>query len=178
MLIKALLAVGAAGTFALLAWVAVPLQRDVGLQALVADQLAHSGADHEITAVLLNFRSFDTLLEVGVLLLAVLATRALPTGGVDHVLPTATRPANTLLVEWMLPRMLVMAVVVAGYLVWAGAIRTGGAFQAGTVLAAAGVLLLIGRASARLPTGAAWRLALAGGRLAFVGLGSGSGWVG
>lgn len=175
---KTLLGAGAAVTAALLAWVAVPLQRDVGLEALVAERLGQSGVDHAITAVLLNFRGFDTLLEVGVLLLAVLAVHARPATGVDHQLSTTARPANSPLVQWMLPRLLIMAVAVAGYLLWAGAVRAGGAFQGGTILAAAGVLLLVGQASARLPTGRAWRLALTAGLLGFVGFAIGSGLIG
>jgi multisubunit Na+/H+ antiporter MnhB subunit len=39
--------------------------------------MPESGVDHPVTAVLLNFRSYDTLLEIAVLLLAVVVALAL-----------------------------------------------------------------------------------------------------
>ncbi len=41
-----------------------------GLKEAVADQLAQSGVSNPVTAVLLSFRGYDTLHEMGVLLLA------------------------------------------------------------------------------------------------------------
>ena len=108
------------------------------LPAQVADRLAETGVSHAVTAVLLDFRSYDTLLEVAVLLVAVVVAMALreaqPDGpdrmGLDNPLLRAV-------VDWLLPLML----MVAAYLLWAGSSQPGGAFQAGAVLAAAGVLL-------------------------------------
>lgn len=103
-----------------------------------AAALPSSGVDHAVTAVLLDWRSFDTLLEVMVLLVAVLVALALREAQPDS--PDRMGLANPLLrgvMSWLLPLML----LVAGYLLWAGADRPGGAFQAGAVLAAAGVLL-------------------------------------
>ena len=39
------------------------------MQQLVASNMAASGVENPVTAVLLNFRGYDTLLEIGVLLL-------------------------------------------------------------------------------------------------------------
>lgn len=47
-----------------------------GLSHHVAARLDASGARNPVTAVLLNFRGYDTLLEIGVLLLAALAVRS------------------------------------------------------------------------------------------------------
>ncbi|HRP96100.1 MAG TPA: MnhB domain-containing protein [Rhodocyclaceae bacterium] len=122
-----------------LAWALV--ERPVPAEHLpqrVAASLDASGVSHPVTAVLLNFRSFDTLLEVGVLLLAVVIALALREAQPDH--PDRMGLDNPLLravMAWLLPLML----SVAGYLLWAGSSRPGGAFQAGAVLAAAGVLL-------------------------------------
>jgi len=59
--------------------------------------------------------------------------------------------------------------LVAVYLLWAGALRPGGAFQAGAVLAAAAVLLhLAGLLPAWRSPGALLRLALAAGFLVFL----------
>src|SRR5690554_1548822 len=110
----------------------------ITLPERVAAELSRSGVSHPVTAVLLNFRSLDTLLEIGVLLLAVVVAYALRETQADP----ADRMGldNRLLhavIAWLFPLML----LVAGYLLWAGATRPGGAFQAGALLAAAGVLL-------------------------------------
>lgn len=113
----------------------------VDLPTTVAGALAASGVEHPVTAVLLNFRAFDTLLEVAVLLVALLgahtATRptVLAQGARDPVLDVAART--------LIPVMLLTGI----YLLWAGATRPGGAFQGAAVIAAAGVLLVLaGRA--------------------------------
>ena len=134
------------------------------LPAEVAAKIAESGVEHPVTAVLLNFRGYDTLLEVAVLLLALLGVLALAQ---PHA-ARAAAPAHPLLQT--LARLLApLMVLVAGYLLWVGAIAPGGAFQAGAVLAAAGVLL---RLAGLLPTWAApgrlLRGGLALGLLAFV----------
>ena len=109
----------------------------VDLPGTVAGALAASGVEHPVTAVLLNFRAFDTLLEVAVLLVALLgahtATRpaVLVRGARDPVLDVAARS--------LIPVMLLTAI----YLLWAGAVRPGGAFQGAAVIAAAGVLLVL-----------------------------------
>jgi len=57
-----------------------------------------------------------------------------------------------------------LLILVAGYLLWVGAKAPGGAFQAGALLAAAGVVVhLIGNDDAGLPTGRLLRLLAAAG---------------
>jgi multisubunit Na+/H+ antiporter MnhB subunit len=113
-----------------------------GLSAAVHAQLAQSGVQSPVTAVLLNFRGYDTMLEIGVLLLAVLACLALrrghPPGPTLMIAPAG--PVLAALTHLLVPLM----VLVSGYLLWAGEHAPGGAFQAGAVLGAAGVLLLLG----------------------------------
>jgi len=110
---------------------------DIGLSDAVAAHLDTSGVSNPVTAVLLNFRGYDTLLEMMVLLLALLGVWSLGDTAVhresapDPVLDTLSRTLTPLLI------------LVAAYLLWAGAHAPGGAFQAGAVLAAAGVLLLL-----------------------------------
>ncbi len=101
--------------------------------ALALQRLDASGVAHPVTAVLLSFRAYDTLLEIGVLLVAVVAAQALPPLGAA---PAGHDPVLARVVGVTVP----IAVLVAVYLLWAGATRTGGAFQAGAVLA--GALLL------------------------------------
>jgi multisubunit Na+/H+ antiporter MnhB subunit len=140
----------------------------VGLGGHVDAELEASGAGNPVTAVLLNFRAYDTLLEVGVLVLAVVAVWSLTPlhGGALDAEPPG--PVLDGFVRVLLPAV----VLVSGYLLWIGTEAPGGAFQAGAVLAAAGVLLLItGRAPfPRLRTSGE-RAAEAMGLLVFVGVG-------
>jgi multisubunit Na+/H+ antiporter MnhB subunit len=111
----------------------------VDLRPAVAGHLPDSGVGHPVTAVLLNYRGYDTLLEVAVLLVALLAIVAAV--GAPEV-AAATRPRAEHPVLQTLARLAApLAALVAVYLLWAGAFRPGGAFQAGAVLAAAAVLL-------------------------------------
>lgn len=138
-----------------------------GLTRTVAEHLDLSGVSHPVTAVLLNFRSFDTWLEVGVLLVAVLAAlivrRAHDFGDVE------VRPAGDVVLAG-LPRLVVPPMVlVGGYLLWLGTHAPGGAFQSGAVLASAGVLLLLaGRPSVVALRGGRLRVALVAGVATFL----------
>ena len=137
-----------------------------GLGEWVTENLETSGVSNPVTAVLLNFRGYDTLLELGVLLLALLGVWSL--GGVSEQRESSPGPVLD-----MLPRLLVpVLILVAGYLLWAGARAPGGAFQAGSVLGAAGVLLLLAgwRLSARL-AGLPLRITLVTGLGMFVAVG-------
>ncbi|MEN8107934.1 MAG: MnhB domain-containing protein [Pseudomonadota bacterium] len=109
-----------------------------GLGERVAENIETSGVSNPVTAVLLNFRGYDTLLEMGVLLVALLGVWSL--GSIPE--QCESPPPGPVLN--MLPRLLVpVLILVAGYLLWVGAYAPGGAFQAGSVLGAAGVLLLL-----------------------------------
>ena len=108
-----------------------------GMSAPVAENLSTSGVSNPVTAVLLNFRAYDTLLEKAVLLLAVVAAWSLSMAPREPV----SSPGRVLdvFVRLLVPLM----IVVASYLLWVGAHAPGGAFQAGAVLAAVAVLLLL-----------------------------------
>jgi len=137
------------------------------LAQIVQQHLGDSGVRHPVTAVLLNFRAYDTLLEIAVLLLAVLGGLALRLAAGDSPMPAAASASPVLagLVHLLVP----LIVLLAGYLLWAGAHRPGGAFQAGAVLAAAGVLLrLAGRWTPLLPPSALARGGLLIGFIVFL----------
>jgi multisubunit Na+/H+ antiporter MnhB subunit len=108
----------------------------VDLRAAVTGHLPESGVSHPVTAVLLNYRGYDTLLEVAVLLLAILGILAAGSEA-GRAAVRAAHPVLRTPARLAAPLMIVVAV----YLLWAGAFRPGGAFQAGAVLAAAAVLL-------------------------------------
>ncbi|MCZ7641086.1 MAG: Na(+)/H(+) antiporter subunit B [Verrucomicrobia bacterium] len=166
----------AAGTVlvtALLGWAVWALPAGApGLGDAVQARLGESGVSHRVTAVLLNFRAYDTLLEVGVLLVAIVAVWAVARADFPFVTRNAEAgsvpPQQTALVNLLVPVML----VVAGYLLWIGATAPGGAFQAGAVLGGAGVLLLLSRPHwAVLPERRWMRTGLAAGLLVFLGVG-------
>lgn len=121
------------------AFLFTPLQAP-GLVAPVVQNMAASGVEHPVTAVLLNFRAYDTLMEVVVLLAAIIAVWMVERG-------TAQAPAPVLGEIYRgFARLALPAIVVIGaYLLWIGAYAPGGAFQGGAVLAAVGLLLLLSR---------------------------------
>ncbi len=126
----------------LLAWAVLALPPITqGLIPAVAAEVPRTGVTNQVTAVLLAFRAWDTLLEVIIIAVALVAVWALtpdelwgrPPGLRQHVRPDGVLATFGRLLP---PAGLVVAV----YLVWAGSTLPGGAFQAGTILAA--VLLL------------------------------------
>ncbi|MGB5539295.1 MAG: hydrogenase subunit MbhD domain-containing protein [Gammaproteobacteria bacterium] len=127
------------------------------LPQAIGANLAASGVSNPVTAVLLNFRAYDTLLELAVLLTAVLGILALGPATPGY------QPAGPVfdgLVRWLVP----VLILTAGYLLWVGAHAPGGAFQAGATLAATGVVLrLAGRSRIGLPGGLLLRLVMAAG---------------
>jgi multisubunit Na+/H+ antiporter MnhB subunit len=110
-----------------------------GLAPLVESSLAVSGASNPVTAVLLNFRAYDTLLEVVVLLVAVMGVWSIAPGPGIRATGGAAAAGPVLLA--LLRLAIPVIIVTAGYLLWIGTSAPGGAFQAGAVLCAAGVLL-------------------------------------
>lgn len=142
---------------------------------ITAENINNSGVDHPVTAVLLNFRAWDTLLELVVLLLALSGLRQLfPSSG--QILQPA-RPWQ-LLLSWT--RILVpLLVVVGGYLLWNGASAPGGAFQAGAMLAAGAVMLRIVGILPPLRWSFWWlRLSVTGGALLFLSVAILTAWTG
>lgn len=110
-----------------------------GLTAPAYDNLPLSGTSNPVTAVILNYRGYDTLLEIGVLLVAALSVYTLsgPAGG------TPVRPSGpifNLYLRWMTPIFWLVTL----YMVWIGGRAPGGAFQAGALLSGLGALTLLG----------------------------------
>lgn len=135
-----------------------------GLAAPAMEQLAISGVKNPVTATLLNYRAYDTLLEIGVLLLAVLGLWILDAE------PERAVPPQDRMLELLLRVVLPVAIVVGGYLLWVGAYAPGGAFQGAALLAAAGVLWHLARPLS-LPASAPVRAAVVFGFAVFLGIG-------
>ncbi len=133
------------------------------------------GVGNAVTAVLIAYRSMDTLLEKVVLLLALMAVWSLAPdaawGGAPRN-PAEGPPSGALiLMGRMLPPV---GFVVAVYMLWVGAIEPGGAFQAGAILAAMALCVLMA-GLARMPLlDRAWlRWLLAAGPALFIAVGLG-----
>lgn len=130
-------------------------------------QEAMGSLEHPVTAVLLVFRGFDTLLELGVLLLAVLGM--LTVRGRRGLASVGLRAPADPLLEHVVRLLVPLALLVAGYLLWLGTFAAGGAFQAGVVLGAAGILLwLSGHRSIDATPGWLWQTLVLGGFMAFL----------
>jgi multisubunit Na+/H+ antiporter MnhB subunit len=134
------------------------------------DGLAATGLGNPVTAVLIAYRSFDTMLEKVVLVLAVVAVWSLAPdrfwGGAPASLGRQ-RPEGALL---FLDQVLVpLGIVVGIHMFWVGADKPGGAFQAGAILAAMWMIVMISRVAEPPRVSARWlRLALVAGPVVFL----------
>lgn len=143
------------------------------LAPLAAEHLPSTGLGNPVTAVLLSYRAIDTLLESVVLVFAVVGVWTFASdrdwGGRPES-PGKDRPEEPLVfLGQTLPPL---GILVGVHLVWTGATEPGGAFQGGTVLAAAWILVMI--AGLKKPPaigGARLRFALIGGPALFLGIG-------
>jgi multisubunit Na+/H+ antiporter MnhB subunit len=107
--------------------------------------MAATGVDHEITAVLLSFRAYDTLLESVVLLLAGIVVLAL---GADRPRVGEQQVPLPSIAGWVIRIAAPVLLMLGLWLLFAGSSGSGGAFQSGSVLA--GLLILLHLAGARL----------------------------
>ena len=132
--------------------------------------LPDTGLGNPVTAVLIAYRAFDTMLEKVVLVLTVVGVWSLAAdrywGGAPGE-PRAERPEPTLafLAQVLAP----LGILVGIHIFWAGADEPGGAFQGGAILAAMWIIVMMARLSEAPPMSAFWlRLALIAGPLVFL----------
>jgi multisubunit Na+/H+ antiporter MnhB subunit len=131
------------------------------LADLALARLPQTGVSNPVTAVLLNYRAYDTLMELAVLLAALLGVWSL-----GPAPPGFQRSGAVLagMVSWVVP----LLIVAGGYMLWVGGYAPGGAFQAGALLGAAGVIVrLAGDPRAGLPGEATQRWLVVIGLLVF-----------
>lgn len=124
------------------------------------DALTTHPLDNPVTVLLLDLRGYDTLLEMAVLLTAFLGVRVLleQTELPQLHAPRETRP---LMVDPLLAMATPVLLMTALYLFWTGMEAPGGAFQAGALLGALGVMYsLVGRFEPLAQTPALLRLGL------------------
>lgn len=159
---------GASMLVASIGWVALELPATPGTAGELAWQrIDDIGVSNPVTAVLLGFRAYDTLLEMAVVLAAWLGARAVAIELRPGALPGPAY-AEVPLVGALLSLVVPISILVAVYLLQAGGNAPGGAFQGGAVLAAGGVLLcLTGRLEAAAQTSGLERVLLVLGLVVF-----------
>jgi multisubunit Na+/H+ antiporter MnhB subunit len=109
---------------------------DTKLHNLVELNLEHSGVTHNVTAVLLNFRSLDTMLEVGVVLLALISIYTLSPNFRYRPLSFPSVITDTF-VAFLFPIIFLSSI----YILLSGTYKSGGAFAA-SALIAGGVIII------------------------------------
>jgi multisubunit Na+/H+ antiporter MnhB subunit len=111
--------------------------------AVLAD-IAATGMENGVTAVLMAYRGLDTLLEKVVLAVALVAVWSLTPdaawGGRPGLDGRKSYDGVLVLVARILPPL---GVLIGIYLVWAGANEPGGAFQGGTIIGVMWVLVIL-----------------------------------
>jgi multisubunit Na+/H+ antiporter MnhB subunit len=138
-----------------------------------AQDLAATGLGNPITAVLMAYRSFDTMLEKVVLVLAVVGVWSLAPdrywGGAPGA-PRAARPESTLaFLAQLLPPL---GIIIGIHIVWVGADEPGGAFQGGAILAAMWMITMMAKLTEAPEVSALWlRLSLVAGPAMFLAIG-------
>jgi multisubunit Na+/H+ antiporter MnhB subunit len=164
----AILAGGAVAVVGLSALALEPRAPSAGAAAVAA--LPGTDLGNPVTAVLLHFRNLDTLLEMAVLLAALLGAWAVTLAERPERVHRVDR--RTPLVGTLLATVVPLGLLVAVHLLLEGTAAEGGAFQAGAVLAACGVLLVLtGTLRPSASAGLLLRVALVAGLVAFVGVG-------
>ncbi|WP_296707448.1 hydrogenase subunit MbhD domain-containing protein [Rhodoblastus sp.] len=139
-------------------------------QAAAAADGPGAGLGNPITAVLISYRSFDTMLEKVVLILAVLGVWSV---GADKAWGAAPAPlgrrnpygATVFLAQMLAP----VGAVIGVHIFWVGADAPGGAFQGGALLAAMWMIAMMARITEPPRVDARWlRLALVAGPAVFL----------
>ena len=139
----------------------------------VAANIADTGVGNPITAVLLAFRSMDTLLEAIVLLFALLGVWSLAAdqswGGRPGVRQQVDPNGILAYAARVLPPL---GIIVGTYIFWVGADHPGGKFQGATILAAMWLLVTMAGLADAPPISRTWlRVGLVAGPLVFIAIG-------
>ena len=135
--------------------------------------LAETGLGNPVTAVLIAYRSFDTMLEKVVLVLAVVGVWSFAAdrywgGAPGEVRAARPEPTLAFLAQVLAP----LGILVGVHIFWVGADEPGGAFQGGAILAAMWMIVMMARLTEAPHTNAFWlRLALVAGPLVFLAAG-------
>lgn len=138
-----------------------------------------TGLGNPVTNVLIAFRATDTMLEKVVLLLAVVGVWSLAPDRLWHGWSQRRQADADSLLAFFARLLPPIGVVIGLYIFWIGADDPGGAFPAGTILAAMWLLVLMAGLSDVPPLGRRWlRLILIAGPALFLVVGLGGLWIG
>lgn len=111
--------------------VVIPVGPSLSAASLIQEHLNNSGVENPVTAVLLNYRSIDTLLELAVIYVAVLPVCALSFNQITTVRCVHSDTVLRGLTSVVAPATIITAI----YLLYNGTRLPGGAFQAAALLA-------------------------------------------
>ena len=134
------------------------------LQALTVTHLEQTGVTNIVTAVLLNYRAYDTFIEFAVFLCVAIAV-------LPYILDTPIlkfklqEESQVLLIAKV---FIPLTIIMAGYLLWIGSTKPGGAFQAAALLAGCLVLLSLANVQVIDFTKLGYRLLMSSGLIAFL----------
>lgn len=113
-----------------------------GLTALAGSKISESGVEHPVTAVLLNYRAYDTWLEIGVILMGLLAIFA--AGGIKQYRKAGITPSQDPILRQAILIFIPVLFLFGAFLLYFGKMGPGGAFQAAVMWGAIGILLHLG----------------------------------
>jgi len=151
------------------AWFSLP-DAAPSLAPRTVEAMPALGLKNPVTAVLIGFRGWDTLLEKVVLGLALVGIWTLGADAGWGGRPGLRQPRSAhdplvLLAKLLSPPAIIFAI----HLLWTGADHPGGAFQAGTILATMGILVVLAGLADYPPISRrAVRLAVVAGTVVFV----------
>jgi len=139
-------------------------------EAAAAIDGAGAGLGNPITAVLMSYRSLDTMLEKVVLILAVMGVWSVGTDKAWGDAPAPLRQQKAYAPMVFLAQMLApVGAIIAIHIFWTGANAPGGAFQGGALLAAMWMVTMMARLVEPPRVDAQWlRLALVAGPAVFL----------
>jgi multisubunit Na+/H+ antiporter MnhB subunit len=119
---------------------------DIG--GLVQTQLSEANMTYPVTALLINFRGYDTLLCITVPLFAFIGIRIVyPVENASYNPPLIKTGGKEPLSRWIL----LLLVLTVGYILWVGALMPQSPFQIGAVLASLGILSFFRRFKDKMP---------------------------
>jgi multisubunit Na+/H+ antiporter MnhB subunit len=132
--------------------------------------LPATGLGNAVTAVLIAYRSFDTMLEKVVLVLAIVGVWSVAPDRFWSGAPAPLGPAAPDAALVFLARVLApIGIVIGVQMFWVGADEPGGAFQGGAILAAMWIIVMMARLTEPPSVGSGWlRLALISGPAVFL----------
>ena len=137
------------------------------------ERLPETGLGNPVTAVLIAFRSFDTMLEKVVLVLGVVGVWSLAadrywSGAPGEARAEQPEPTLAFFAQMLAP----IGILVGVHVFWVGADEPGGAFQGGAILAAMWMIVMMARLTEAPQASAFWlRLALIAGPAVFLAAG-------